>query len=145
MKRYTILFALLISAQILLIGCSAGRITANRHVRDMDFTWVKPGQTTRDQIIDKMGLPPPFGSENLTELAYTSNALHYLAFDVHERAISLDYYFAVNFDWGWEDATDDIYIWLDDKDIVQRISHVQRRDDKVKLMLFKETPKKATL
>ena len=40
-------------------GCTSfTRTVVNGHVRDIDTSWIEPGKTTRDEVIDRMGRPP---------------------------------------------------------------------------------------
>ena len=41
-----------------LTGCSFSRTVVNGHVREMDTSWIVPGVTTRDEIVNRIGRPP---------------------------------------------------------------------------------------
>ncbi len=122
----------------LLSGCMVKHTSANQQVRSTDFSWITPGQTTRAQIIGRIGPPPPFGSKNQTQLAIPPNSLHYLAFDERLRVLSLGYILSVNFIWGWGDSSEDIYIWFDQTGTVRRISHTRQDDDTISVVRFQE-------
>jgi hypothetical protein len=45
-------------ASLALCGCHISRSQVNPHIRDIDTSWIRPGETTRRQVIDRIGLPP---------------------------------------------------------------------------------------
>lgn len=45
-------------ALLMLSGCSFSRTVVNGYVRDLDTSWIKPGATTRSEVIARLGMPP---------------------------------------------------------------------------------------
>ena len=41
-----------------LSGCTFSRTVVNGYVRELDTSWIKPGETTRSEVIAHLGMPP---------------------------------------------------------------------------------------
>lgn len=41
-----------------LSGCTFSRTVVNGYVRELDTSWIKPGKTTRPEVIARLGMPP---------------------------------------------------------------------------------------
>ena len=47
-----------------LTGCVFSRKVVNGHVRELETSWIEPGVTTKEEVIERMGRPPSvFGVE----------------------------------------------------------------------------------
>lgn len=42
-------------------GCTCSRVRINEGIEQLDSAWIIPGQTTFEEVITRLGLPPPAG------------------------------------------------------------------------------------
>ena len=114
-------------ALILLLaqGCAFNRTVVNGHVRNMDTTFIQPGQTTGWQVIDRLGPPPP-KPENYNEKLYSQNFIRYTCYET--RTVGFTIVYVVYLPWWWMDtqAVDETFISLDDNGVVKDVIKTKR-------------------
>ena len=150
-------------------GCSFSRTVTNGFVRQMDTSWIEPGKTTREDIVNRLGYPPAMTGIK-GERGGTSGAIGTLmGQDGGHPAIGMDteaesvgsaqsvfrWYCGDSnrkmFEGGWfvyptfsrqrQQRGHDIYILFDEKGVVKLLSRTELRDGCVRLLEWKELPR----
>jgi len=107
----------------LLAGCTFHRSVTNAYVRDIDTSWIRPGETTFFEVVDRIGLPPMIQGVN----GYTSDALHYVCLDSFEGKFEAGYIVTPTFSRAHESDGEDILITFDDAGVVQLVSRTRMK------------------
>ncbi len=119
-------------------GCTISRIQTNRTLEQLDTAWIVPGQTTAEEVIARLGFPPPVGRADDAPAYLSSESLHWLSTDTRLYRLSLGYIFTPIFEWSQTIARHDILIRFDEDDRVVQISRIQRSGDEINVLEFRE-------
>lgn len=117
--RFAVLFALVTLAA----GCTFHRSVTNAYVKDLDTSWIRPGETTFEEIVRRLGLPPMMQGVN----GYTSDALHYVCVDSFEGKLEAGYIVTPTFSRAHECDGEDILITFDESGVVKLLSRTRMR------------------
>ena len=150
-------------------GCSFSRTVSNGFVRQMDTSWIEPGKTTREDIVNRLGYPPAMTGIK-GERGGTSGAIGTLlgqngghpAVGMNTEAESegtapnsFRWYCGDSalkmFEGGWfvyptfsrqhQQRGHDIYVLFDERGMVKLLSRTELRDGRVRLLEWKEQPR----
>ena len=147
-------------------GCTFSRVAVNGHVRDLDTSWIKPGLTTRDDVIARLGRPPSvlgvgggrragdglsaFFFERLSTLpsgidvqgedvdAMPLRAFRWSVVENRGRELEFGYWIVPTFSEDVLARTHDILILFDERGVVTLLSRTALVDDVVKVLEWKE-------
>jgi len=131
--RLTVLTLLTIA----LSGCRFSREIVNPYVRDLDVSWIRPGTTTREEIVRKMGMPPTVRGLG----GVTKDSFRWSSIDTFSRSFEGGYIVTPTFESANEAFDDDILIRFDEKGIVVLVSRTQTRGGETRLVDWREAPK----
>ncbi len=123
---------------LLCAGCTVSRICSNPGLEHMDTAWIQPGVTTLDEVVQRLGFPPPVGRADDAPAYLSSETLHWLSTDTRHRKLAIGYVITPIFEYSRTVAAHDLLIRFDENGRVQQLSRVQRTGDKITLLEFRE-------
>lgn len=100
-------------------GCLFSRQIVNPHVRDLDTSWVKPGITTRAEIVDRLGLPP---ISSTGEGGISEDSFRWRCHDSFTGTLEVGYIVTPTFELARSWNAEDILIKFDEEGVVCFIS-----------------------
>ena len=150
-------------------GCTFSRTVSNGFVRRLDTSWIVPGVTTRDDIVERMGRPPAMTGVK-GERGSTGGALGVLLGGVGgapavgmsaegeaEGAAKDSFRWFCGdsdrkmFEGGWfvyptfsrqlQQRGHDIFILFDERGVVKLLSRTELRDGHIRILEWKELPR----
>ena len=149
-----------------LTGCSFSRTVVNGHVREMDTSWIVPGVTTRDEIVNRIGRPPSVhgvgdrGGEGDELSRFHKEGLSLRPRGMDEQGEDVDgpemrafrwfstdsfngtfeggHWIIPTFSKGHAKRAHDILILFDDRAVVRLLSRTESVDGKVRILEWKE-------
>ena len=127
--RFSLLLALALSA-----GCTFRRATVNDYVRDLDTSWIKPGVTTRDDVIARLGVSPSDKEGG----GVTENSFRWICSDSRGDIFEFGYILTPTFARTRRHFAEDILILFDDRGVVKLLSRTRGAGDKLRLVEWKE-------
>ncbi len=116
-------FGVGLALALCLTGCTFHRSVTNAYVKALDTHWIRPGQTTFDEVVQRLGLPPMLQGVN----GYTSDALHYVCLDSFEGKFEAGYIVTPTLSRTHESDGEDILITFDERGIVRLVSRTRIR------------------
>lgn len=117
-------------------GCRFSRAIINPQVRDLDTSWIQPGVTTRQQIVDRMGFPP-----TVRELGGVKpDSFRWTMSDSFAGTLEAGYIVTPTFERGHEHFAEDILVVFDPQGVVKRISRTRSDGDLVEVLEWRERP-----
>ena len=141
-------------------GCVFSRTVVNGHVRAMDTSWIRPGETTKDEVIARLGRPPsvpgvkdgvsryyrdyltltPAGVDEKDEDidGPEMNAFRWSAYDSSTGSFEGGHWIIPTFSKGGAKRSHDILILFDRSDVVSLLSRTAVVDGRVKVLEWKE-------
>lgn len=119
-------------------GCHFGRVVVNEHVRELDTKWIKPGQTTRAEVVAKLGLPAAVKDVGV---GLTKNTLRWVSVDTDERSFEGGYILTPTFSSDSVYYANDILVVTDDNGVVTLVSHVAHNGKGFRLIDWREAGK----
>lgn len=129
--------ALLLLSLALGGGCTFARIRTNRNVETLDTSWIRPGETTYAQVIERLGLPPPVGRADDAPAYLSSDALHYVSMDTRTFKLEVGYIVTPAFERTRSLPAHDILIRFREG-VVCQVSRIRRRGGDVEVLEFRE-------
>lgn len=108
-------------------GCTFHRTVVNGHLADLSSDWIKPGRTTFDEVVGRLGLPPQI--QGVT--GYASDALHYRSSDAFTTRFELGYIVTPTFERSHKTAGDDLLVVFDERKVVKFVSRTRTRQTPV--------------
>lgn len=147
-------------------GCSFSRTVTNGYVRRLDTSWIRPGVTTRADIVDRLGRPPAMtgikgekGSSDgalgilLGERGGTpavgmnaegesegaaANVFRWYCGDSNLKMFEGGWLVHPTFSKHRQRRGHDILILFDERDVVKLLSRTEVRDGRVRILEWKE-------
>lgn len=119
-------------------GCTFSRVRINEGVETLDTAWIRPGETTFDEVIARLGLPPPAGKVDDVALYLSDDLLHWVSMDTFTAKLELGYILTPLFEHSRTVAAHDLMICFDQHRVVSRISRTARRGREVRLLEYRE-------
>jgi outer membrane protein assembly factor BamE (lipoprotein component of BamABCDE complex) len=110
-NRWTIFGGLLVLAMTLLNGCAYTRGTLGDEVKDEDVAAIKKGETTREQLVARLGAPDRIAQAN------GQDVFQYYRYDVKGGSLLL---ILVNFS-RLNIKSDDLYVFFNQKGVVDDV------------------------
>ena len=108
-------------------GCLFNRTVVNAQVRDLDTSFIRPGQTKAQEIITRLGPPPPLPELTDDTKLYTDDFLRYTCYETRRTAFIIGYVVIFPFWWSDTQAIDETLITFDDKGVVREVIKTQRK------------------
>ena len=107
---------LLAAAALAAGGCTFQRTVVNPYFRDLDPTWIVPGETTWEDILDRWGPPTPPTDQALTSALPTLRYFRYPVTASTQFAFMLPPSYLI-LPWVWRDEqrTRDLFIEFDEE------------------------------
>ena len=158
-----LIFALLC---LVFAGCSFSRIVSNGYVRHLDTSWIRPGVTTREDIVSRLGRPPAMtgvkGERGSTSGALgvlmggsggkpavgmnvegesegaAANAFRWYCGDSNTKAFEGGWFVYPTFSKLLQRRGHDIFILFDEQGVVKLLSRTEVRDGNVRILEWKE-------
>ena len=150
-------------------GCSFSRTVTNGFVRQMDTSWIEPGKTTREDVVNRLGYPPAMtgikgerggtsgaigtlmgqdgghpaiGMDTEAESAGTAqNSFRWYCGDSNRKMFEGGWLVYPTFSRQRLQRGHDIYILFDEKGVVKLLGRTELRDGHVRLLEWKELPR----
>ena len=119
-------------------GCTCSRIRINEGIEQLDSAWIIPGQTTFEEIIARLGLPPPAGKVDDVALYLSDDLLHWVSTDTFTTKLELGYILTPLFERSRTVVAHDLMICFDDRRVVSRLSRTARDGQKVQVLEYRE-------
>ena len=152
-----------------LAGCSFSRTVSNGYVRRLDTSWIKPGVTTREDIVERLGRPPAMtgikgergstggalgvlmgqsggipavgmSAEGESEGA-AKNVFRWSCGDSDLRMFEGGWFVYPTFSKQRQLRGHDIFILFDERGVVKLLSRTELREGRVRLLEWKEVPR----
>ena len=115
-------------------GCTFSRAVVNPHVRTIDTSWIVPGQTTRRDVIDRLGFPP-----HVRELGGVKpRSFRWTTYDLSTQSLAVGYIVTPTFEKSRERFAHDILVCFDEQDVVTLLSRTAVVDGHLRLVEWKE-------
>lgn len=139
MRRPRPPFALALPALLLALGagCTVSRVRVNPHLAGLDATWIAPGRTTRAEVIERLGMPPPVGRVENAPAYVSDDTLRWLATDTRIWELRVGYIVTPIFRHARTVAADDLLVRFDARGVVRGLSRVRRRGGRVEVLDFR--------
>lgn len=131
MRRLLLILGLAAS----LSGCTFGRVVVNGHVKDLDTSWIRPGVTTRDEVVKRLGMPATVKDVGV---GVTKETMRWVAVDTTERKFEGGYVVTPTFTNDKTFFSHDILIVFDDRDVVSLLSRTRSDGDKIEILDWRE-------
>ena len=122
----------------LVAGCTFSRVRINEGIESLDSAWIVPGQTTFDEVIARLGLPPPAGKVDDVALYLSDEILHWVSTDTFIAKLEVGYFVTPLFERSRTVAAHDLMICFDDRRVVSRVSRTARQGTRVRLLEYRE-------
>lgn len=150
-------------------GCSFSRSVTNGYIRHLDTAWIKPGQTTREDIIRRFGRPPALtgikGEHGSTSGALgvlfgksgglpaigmsadgesdgaAANSFRWYCGDSDEKMFEGGWIVYPTFSKRMQQRGHDIFILFDEAGVVKLLSRTEIRKGRVRILEWKELPR----
>ncbi|MBO7720869.1 MAG: hypothetical protein J6T01_00515 [Kiritimatiellae bacterium] len=117
-------------------GCHFGRTVVNAHVRQIDTSWIKPGQTTRTEVVERIGLPPTVKTLG----GVRKDSFRWVMVDTDERILRAGWVVTPTFEKTREHFAEDILVKFDGSGVVSLVSRTRSDGDRVEILELRETP-----
>lgn len=152
-----------------LAGCSFSRTVSNGYVRRLDTSWIRPGVTTREDVVDRLGRPPAMtgikGEKGSTDGALgvlmggsggnpavgmnaegesegaAANTFRWYCGDTDRKMFEGGWFVYPTFSKQRQLRGHDIFILFDEKNVVKLLSRTEFRDGQVRILEWKELPR----
>ena len=128
----TVFTAALLTA---LAGCHFGRAVVNEYVKDLDTSWIRPGVTTREEVMSRMGVCPSTKEGG----GVTPNSFRWVCSDSFTRTLEVGYIVTPTFERGDRHYAEDVLILFDGRGVVKLVSRTRSPDGRrVEIVEWKE-------
>ena len=150
-------------------GCTFSRSVTNGYVRRLDTSWIKPGVTTREDIVARLGRPPAMtgikGEKGSTPGALgallggsggtpavgmnaegesegaAGKVFRWYCGDSDQRMFEGGWIVYPTFSKQRQLRGHDIFILFDERDVVKLLSRTELREGRVRILEWKEAPR----
>lgn len=118
-------------------GCHIIREQVNPHVRNIDISWIEPGTTTRDQIVERIGFPATARGIG----GVTSDSFRWTLHDTRINRLEAGYIITPTLELSRAHYAEDILVKFDMSGIVSLVSHTVSDGNTVRVIEWKEAGK----
>lgn len=132
MKLFASVSAVLVA--VLLAGCSFSRTIVNDYVREIDTSWIVPGETTREDIIRRIGMPSTVKHMG----GVGKDSFRWVTVDTRGKKLEVGYILTPTFEQANERYAHDLLIVFDKKGVVTLVSRTASDGERVKLLEWRE-------
>lgn len=124
-------------AAALLAGCSVNRTVVNGHVREIDTAWIVPGETTRDDVIRRIGMPPTVKHMG----GVRKDSFRWVTVDTRGKKLEAGYILTPTFEFSNDCFAHDLLITFDREGVVTLVSRTASDGENVRLLEWREAPR----
>lgn len=123
-----------ILASLIMCGCQFSRSQVNPHIRDIDTSWIIPGETTRRQVIDRIGIPP-----TANELGgVTEDSFRWTLHDRRTGTLEIGRFVTPTFEFSHAHSAEDILLKFDKDGKVALLSRTLSDGRRTRIIEWKE-------
>lgn len=123
-----------ILASLIMCGCQFSRSQVNPHIRDIDTSWIIPGETTRRQVIDRIGIPP-----TANELGgVTADSFRWTLHDRRTGTLEIGRFVTPTFEFSHAHSAEDILLKFDKDGKVALLSRTLSDGRRTRIIEWKE-------
>lgn len=123
-----------ILAPLIMCGCQFSRSQVNPHIRDIDTSWIIPGETTRRQVIDRIGIPP-----TAHELGgVTADTFRWILHDRRTGTMEIGRFVTPTFEFSHAHSAEDILVKFDKNGKVSLLSRTVSDGGHTRIKEWKE-------
>lgn len=120
---------------LILGGCKFHRAVVNEYVRDIDTSWIVPGETTRSDVISRIGVSPSAKEGG----GVSGSSFRWICADTFTGTLEIGYVLTPTFERGTMHYAEDILIVFDRNGVVDLVSRTRSKDGKeVEIVEWKE-------
>jgi len=124
----TLIFSCLAFVLVLGQGCVFNRTVANEQVRNLDTSFIRPGQTTAIEVLNRLGPPPPLPDIIDQQNKYfTDDFVRYACHETRRTEFRLTQILFLPFLWSDTQAIYETMITFDNKGVVKEVIKTQRK------------------
>ena len=134
-RRLTVRSVLCAAVCCAFAGCTFDRTVINRHVRDIDTSWIVPGVTTREEIVAKIGLPPTVKDVGI---GIAKDSMRWVSVDTFEKKFEGGWIVTPTFVDGIGFFSHDLLITFDATGKVRLVSRTRSDGKKIELVEWRE-------
>lgn len=118
-------------------GCGFSRSVVNPHCRDLDTSWIIPGETARAEVVARLGMPPTAinGGGGVRK-----DTMRWVSLDGFTGRFEAGYIVTPTFEVSREHHRHDILVRFDDAGIVKLVSRTESVGGKNRIIEFREAP-----
>lgn len=116
-------------------GCHIKRDRVNPHVRHIDTSWIKPGVTTKRQIIDRIGIPPAVQGHG----GVTPDTFRWTLLDTRTGTLEAGYIVTPTFELSRAHLAEDILVKFHEDDTVALLSRTISDGTTARILEWKES------
>lgn len=117
-------------------GCRISRDRVNPHVRDIDTSWIVPGETTRRAVIDRIGFPPATGGHGG---GVTADAFRWTIKDTRTVTLEAGYVVTPTFELSRSGSAEDILVTFDGEGTVTLVSRTVSDGRNTRIVEWRES------
>lgn len=119
----------------LIAGCHFSRSVVNDYVRHLDTSWIRPGVTTRDDVIRRLGVSPSSKEGG----GVTPRSFRWVCCDDFRSTLEVGYIVTPTFERGEMHFAEDILILFNEEGVVTLLSRTRSADGRnVEVVEWKE-------
>ena len=116
-------------------GCGFGRVVVNEYVKALDTSWIRPGVTTREEVMSRMGVCPSTKEGG----GVTPNSFRWVCSDSFTRTLEVGYIVTPTFERGDRHYAEDVLILFDGRGVVKLVSRTRSPDGRrIEIVEWKE-------
>lgn len=107
-------------------GCVFARSRSNEYVRTLDTSFIRIGQTTRDDVLTRLGPPPMLATAQKPENVFSRERLRYICYGQNEFKLGNKSFLVFEFTWSDAQYERELAIDFDAQDRVTRVGWTHR-------------------
>lgn len=127
-ERFAIVKVLAAAAICCLLssGCAFTRSRGNEYIRNLDTSFIRIGQTTRDDVLSRLGPPPMLVTVQKPENVFSPERLRYISYAQNEFKFGNRTLLVFEFNWSDAQYERELAIDFDAQDRVARVAWTDR-------------------
>ena len=127
-ERFAIVkvFAAAVVCCLLAGGCVFSRSDGNAYIRSLDTSFIRVGQTTRDDVLNRLGPPPMLATAQKPEKVFSRERLRYICYGQNEFKLGNKTFLVFEFTWSDAQYERELAIDFDAQDRVTRVAWTHR-------------------
>lgn len=107
-------------------GCVFSRSRSNEYIRSLDTSFIRIGETTRDDVLSRLGPPPMQTTAQKPENVFSQERLRYISYGENEFKFGNKTFLVFEFTWSDAQYERELAIDFDAQNRVTRVAWTHR-------------------